>query len=141
MYHTLKNSGLSSFYLQHYLQQEALNHLYELVCLPIVESSVDKFSFGFRPFRSSQDFYFKLKRLFSHNQKLSYLLTINVDFSFNKLNKFWLLKNFPFDKQRLSCWIDSYYESNIFNFFYKSSILKSTNIVFSFFNFILSGLV
>lgn len=139
--HVLKNPGLSSFHSYNFIHEESYNYLCELACLPFVESYIDKFSFGFRPFRSSQDSYFKLKKIFSYNKKLSHSLIINIDFYFNHLNKFWLLKNFPFNKQQLSRWVDSFLGSDMSNIFHKMDVWESTNLLSTFFNFTVSGLV
>lgn len=139
--YALKNQGLSSSYSYNFIHEESYNYLCKLACLPFVESYIDKFSFGFRPFRSSQDSYFKLKKIFSYKKKLSYSLIIFIDFHFNQLNKFWLLKNFPFNKQQLSRWLDSFLGNDMSNIFHKVDVWESTNLLSTFFNFTVSGLV
>jgi hypothetical protein len=112
-----------------------------MACLPFLETKCDKSSYSFRPFRDALDLLKDIKKSFSSKDKQSWYLDIKINCSWNLQTKFWLLKNFPIERQILRSWlnnivINSFFEyNNSFFYFY------SKDIYFILFNYLLNGLL
>lgn len=103
-----------------------IQSIYNTLILPIVDFKCDRFSFGFRPYRSSLDLFVQLKRVININSIFwSTTLRLNESFSRNSLDKSIII-----DKRYLN-FINS-----------KRFYLKTDHpLYFTLFNLSLSGLV
>nr|YP_010700336.1 putative group II intron reverse transcriptase/maturase RoaA [Flexiglena variabilis]WCH63516.1 putative group II intron reverse transcriptase/maturase RoaA [Flexiglena variabilis] len=115
--------------------------LYNFFLTPINEFYSDRFSFGFRPYRSSFDgFLFLNKNLFFNFNKV-FSLKLKIDSIFNSLSIVWLLKNCPLNKNILKSWLFNIRSSNLFLDTNIYSLISYSTLFFSLVNFILNGLL
>nr|AKL78997.1 RoaA [Euglena viridis] len=135
----MKNNGLSLFYKNFSLYDNSFQALISLACLPITEFTVDRSVYGFRPYRDCSDLLMSIKSFFlKHKRKDFWCLDVKVFCSFNYLNKFWIIKNFPLEKKVLNSWFTRKSTISI-----NSCVLGLNNIELDsiLFNYLFNGLV
>jgi len=141
-FYITKPKGSSIFFNSPDIYVKALHSLYNSSVLPVVEFKSDKFSFGFRPYRDCQEFFFEIKNFFINNKKDFSCLNLKVASMSNFFTNDWLLKNFPLEKSILKSWLNN----NLFFSSYLSHnnvypVIGFTSIYNTFFNFLLNGLL
>lgn len=135
---TLKRiGGFSSFSNSHTLLSKTYFCLWNLAILPFVETISNKFSFSYRPFRSSKNEFFTLKKIFIAKSNFFYL-NIKVQFSITSQSRYWILNNFPNKNSFLRTWL-----LNLIFLPPKISNLRFdfSNLSYTFFNYLFSNLV
>lgn len=136
-----KSSGASLFFKLSNAYSLCLQSLLDIVSLPAVVTTSYKFSFGYGFIYYYPDFYSHLSYLSrtSYYKNLIWSLDVEVFFPFNEISKYWLLKNFPLPVSLLKRFL--YLNKSIILLSNKASFLFSNILYFSFYNYILNGLV
>lgn len=129
--------GFSFFFQMPSFYVNCIQCLWNYSVLPIVENDSDKFSYGFRPFRLTQDLFMEIKNSFLKKKLLLWIVDLKINFSINLCNCDWLIKNFPIEKKVLRSWL----RLNTFTFQNNLLYTEDGNIFFSLVNFSLNGLV
>nr|AEW12923.3 RoaA [Colacium vesiculosum] len=127
----LKKNGLSFSFKLPFIYHKCFLMLCNFTVLPVIEAKLDRFSYGFRPFRNSKDCFLEIVNFISKKQSFSCILKANISFSNFNIN--WLTKYFPFNK-------------NLLNFIFKDvneNFQINKNMIFfsTLFNFLLNELV
>lgn len=129
-----KKNGFSLFFQMPAFYISCIQCLWNFSILPIVENNSDKFSYGFRPFRSVQDLFFEIKNSFLKKKLFLWIINFKFNFYANLSDNYWLLKNFPMEKKILKSWFNP-------TFFRSFPCIDNSNIFFSLINFSVNGLV
>ena len=83
----------------------AMQALYLLALEPVVESTSDPKSYGFRPDRSTADAMVELFALLSRQDSPQWILEGDIKGFFDNINHDWLCLNVPMDKMVLQKWL------------------------------------
>lgn len=135
-----KGSSVSFFIFS--LYDMCFQSLWDISVLPFVEVSLDKFTYGFRPFRNYLDFFSILKNRFKYNTGYSFEWFGSLNILPLVTNSV-VLNNFPVEKRVLKGWI----KHGLLKFDMKflsdflSEFVPLSNICFTLLNFIFSGIV
>lgn len=135
-----KSRGASLFYTISKIYIQCLQGLLNTLSLPAIENTSYKFSFAYGSLCSYSDFSFHINKLL-HNcffNKFIWVLNVEVFFHFSETSKYWLLKNFPLPSSLIKPFL---YLNNSIIFPNTKLFLYSSNIFFSFYAYILNGLV
>lgn len=132
-----KRYGYSIFFQMPFFYMNCIQSLWNYSVLPIVENNSDKFSYGFRPFRSTQDLFVEIKNSFLKKRLPLWMVDFKINSSIKLYNSDWLMKNFPVEKKILRSW----FGLNTFNFLNNLAYFGDGNIFFSLVNFSVNGLV
>ena len=83
--------------------------IYAMALIPIAECTADKFSYGFRPYRSTQDARIKLEYTLKDlvTSKEVWILDADIKGFFDNISHNWILNNIPIDKKILNEWLKS----------------------------------
>lgn len=133
-FYLLKKKGFSIFFQTTTFYISCVQCLWNFSVLPILETNSDKYSYGFRPFRSVQDLFVEVKNSFLKKKLFLWNVNLKINSSIKFCNNSWLLKNFPMQKKILKSWL----EPNILSSF---PCIDNSNIFFSLINFSINGLV
>lgn len=87
------------------MKDRAMQALYLLALEPIAESIGDKFSYGFRKYRSCRDAIKYLYTCLSKRNSATWILEADIKGCFDNISHEWLLKHIPIDKQILLKWL------------------------------------
>ena len=130
-FYFLKKNGLSLSFRLPFIYHKCFLVLCNFSVLPVIDGKLDRFSYGFRPFRNCKDCFLEITNFFSKKQ--SFLWTLKYKIPFSILNTNWLIKYFPFNKNLLNFILNKIQ----YNFeIAKNNIFFSTLV-----NFLLNGLV
>lgn len=83
----------------------AMQALYLLALEPVVESTSDPKSYGFRPDRSTADAMVELFALLSRQDSPQWILEGDIKGFFDNINHDWLCRNVPMDRTMLRKWL------------------------------------
>lgn len=83
----------------------AMQALYLLALEPVVETTSDPRSYGFRPDRSTADAMVELFHLLSPKTGPQWVMDADIKSFFDKISHDWLLKSVPMDKGMLRKWL------------------------------------
>lgn len=138
-----KKSGASIF-VKLPLGYSKFNYaLWDNFLVPINESSPDRFSFHYRPYRYTYESFFTFKKFFSKGHYNFWFNKLKINSFFCKSNLDWLLKNCPVNKFVIKSWFFSNSRkvsySELFDLMDQDYYV--TNIFFSLVNFMVNGLL
>ena len=83
----------------------AMQALYLSALEPVIESTSDPKSFGFRPDRSTADAMVEIFQLMSQDDSPVWVLEGDIKGFFDNINHEWLCQNVPMDKKVLRLWL------------------------------------
>ena len=83
----------------------AMQALYLSALEPVIESTSDPKSFGFRPDRSTADAMVEIFQLMSRDDSPMWVLEGDIKGFFDNINHEWLCQNVPMDKKVLRLWL------------------------------------
>lgn len=86
------------------LQDRAQQALHLLALMPVAETTADKHSYGFRPYRRGMDAIEQCFRVLAKKRSPRWILEGDIKACFDKISHEWLKKNIPMDKVVLSKW-------------------------------------
>lgn len=133
-FYFLSKDGFSIFFQTPSFYISCMQCLWNYSVLPVIEKESDKFSYGFRPFRSVQDLFCEIKNSFFKKKLFLWLIDFKINLSVKFFNSNWLLKNFPMEKKILKSWVKS-------TLLWSFPCIDNSNIFFSLVNFSINGLV
>lgn len=83
--------------------------MHAMALAPIAECTADRFSYGFRPYRSTQDARVKLEYTLEDlvTSKEIWILDADIKGFFDHISHDWMIKNIPMDKKILTKWLKS----------------------------------
>lgn len=138
----LKKRGFSLFFRSLDIYESCFRCLWNIACLPFVETLSDRFSYAFRPYRNSSDILNQIKNIFKSKKKEDlHSLNIQLSFSWNLKNKIWALQNFPLERKILLSWFNSdKFLRNNSTFERFNNFLYTNNSSFILFNYLINGL-
>ncbi len=87
------------------MKDRAMQALHLLALEPVAETVGDKFSYGFRKYRSCRDAIKYLYTCLSRKNSATWVLEADIRGCFDNINHDWLLKHIPIDKQILRKWL------------------------------------
>lgn len=94
------------------MKDRAMQALYLLALEPIAETLGDKFSYGFRKFRSCRDAIKYIYTCLSKKNSATWILEADITGCFDNINHEWLVKHIPMDIQILEKWLKCGYIEN-----------------------------
>jgi len=83
----------------------AMQALYLSALEPVIESTSDLRSYGFRPDRSTADAMVEIFKLTSRRDSATWILEGDIKGFFDNINHEWLCQNVPMDKKVLRLWL------------------------------------
>ena len=87
------------------MKDRAMQALFLLALQPIAEHRADGHSYGFRPFRSTQDANRQVFNLLSRKICPKYIFEADIKGCFDNISHDWLLENIPMNKSVLKGWL------------------------------------
>lgn len=87
------------------MTDRATQALYLLALEPVIESTSDPNSYGFRPGRSTHDAMSQLFVSLSQKASAGWVLEADIEGFFDHINHDWMLSNVPMDKEVLRKWL------------------------------------
>jgi len=91
------------------MKDRAMQALYLLALDPVVETTADKNSYGFRQQRSCADAMDQCFNVLSHAPNTQWILEADVKSCFDRISHAWLLAHVPTDRTILQKWLKSGY--------------------------------
>ncbi len=91
------------------MQDRAMQALYLLALDPVVETTADPNSYGFRKERSCADAMEQCATVLSNSTRPQWILEGDIQSCFDKSSHAWLLTHIPMDKAILSTWLKTGY--------------------------------
>ncbi|MCB1116635.1 MAG: group II intron reverse transcriptase/maturase [Chlamydiia bacterium] len=89
------------------MKDRAMQALYLIGLSPVAETTGDKHSYGFRPYRSAADAIEQLFILLAKKRDPQWVLEGDIRKCFDEINHDWLLKTIPMEKKILRKWLRS----------------------------------
>ena len=87
----------------------AMQALHLLALEPVAETTADKNSYGFRPYRSTADAIHSCYIVLAKEGSAQWILEGDISGCFDNINHDWLLNNIPMDKTILKKWLKAGY--------------------------------
>lgn len=81
--------------------------LWNMALTPVVESTSDPVSYGFRPYRSCWDAHAQIKVVLSRKDSAQWILDAEIRKCFDSISHDWLLNNTPMESKVLKSWVKS----------------------------------
>ena len=91
------------------MQDRAMQALYLLALDPVVETTADPNSYGFRKARSCADAMEQCATALSHSTSAQWILEGDIHSCFDQISPAWLLTHIPMDKGILNTWLKAGY--------------------------------
>lgn len=91
--------------------------LWNLALSPVVESTSDPVSYGFRPYRGCWDAHAQIRVLLSREVSPTWILDADIRNCFDTISHDWLLANTPMEKKVLRSWLKSGFIESSGDFF------------------------
>lgn len=91
------------------MYDRAVQTLWKLALEPIAECTGDQHSYGYRPYRSTQDAAQILWLMFSKERRPMWVLEADIKGFFDNIHHDWIMENIPIDKQILKQFLKSGY--------------------------------
>lgn len=79
--------------------------LWNMALTPVVESTSDPASYGFRPSRGTWDAHAQIRVVLSRKASPTWVLDADIQKCFHTINHHWLLTNTPMEKRVLRSWL------------------------------------
>ena len=89
------------------MSDRARKALWNLDLTPVVESTSDPVSYGFRPYRSCWDAHAQIKVVLCRKESPQWILVADIRKCFDTINHKWLLENTPMETKVLKSWLKS----------------------------------
>lgn len=89
------------------MMDRARQALWNLALSPVVESTSDPVSYGFRPYRSCWDAHAQIKVVLSRKDSPKWILDADIRKCFDTISHKWLLENTPMESKILESWLKS----------------------------------
>lgn len=98
------------------MHDRAMQALYAMALLPVAETTADRHSYGFRPYRSCADAIGQCFTVLSQRQSAEWVLEADISGCFDNISHAWMLSNIPMDGRMLKSWLTAgYMEQGIFH--------------------------
>jgi len=81
--------------------------LWNLALSPVVESTLDPVSYGFRPYPSCWDAHAQIQAVLSRKDSAQWILHADIRKCFDTISQEWLLENAPMETKLLKSWLKS----------------------------------
>lgn len=94
------------------MKDRAYQALHLLALQPIAETTADKGSYGFRPFRSCHDAIERCYIHLSRRDSATWVLEGDIKGCFDNISHQWLIENIPLDKKILQQWLKAGFMEN-----------------------------
>ena len=94
------------------MKDRAMQAVHATALLPIAETTGDRNSYGFRPYRSCQDAIDQIRILMSPANRPQWVLEGDIKGCFDNISHDWILNNIPMDKRILRQWLKCGYMEN-----------------------------
>lgn len=94
------------------ISDRARQALWNISLLPAIEATSDPHSYGFRPYRSCWNANKQIRTLLDKDQSPDWILDVDIEKCFDKINHNWLLKNTPMETKVLKSWLKAGYLEN-----------------------------
>jgi RNA-directed DNA polymerase len=94
------------------MQDRAYQALHLLALQPIAETTADKSSYGFRPFRSCHDAIERCYIHLSRRDSAVWVLEGDIKGCFDNISHQWLIENIPMDRKVLQQWLNAGFIEN-----------------------------
>lgn len=91
------------------MKDRAMQALYKLALEPVMETTADRHSYGFRPERSTADAIQQCYIALAKGRSPRWILEADIEGCFDNINHKWLLDNIPMDKTILKKWLKAGY--------------------------------
>lgn len=91
------------------VRDRAMQALYKLALEPVVETTADRHSYGFRPERSTADAIQQCYTTLSWKRSAQWILEADIEGCYDNISHQWLLDNIPMDKTILKKWLKAGY--------------------------------
>jgi RNA-directed DNA polymerase len=87
------------------MSDRARQALWNMALLPTVEATSDPHSYGFRPYRGRWDVNAQIRVLLDKPRSPEWVLNVDIEKCFDKINHNWLLENTPMETKVLKSWL------------------------------------
>ena len=94
------------------MSDRARQALWNNSLLPVVEATSDPHSYGFRPYRSCWIANKQIRTLLDKVHSPEWILDVDIEKCFDKINHNWLLENTPMETKVLKSWLKAGYLEN-----------------------------
>ena len=94
------------------MKDRAMQAVHATALLPIAETTGDRNSYGFRPYRSCQDAIDQIRILMRPANRPQWVLEGDIKGCFDNISHDWILNNIPMDKRILRQWLKCGYMEN-----------------------------
>ena len=94
------------------MQDRAYQALHLLALQPVAETTADKGSYGFRPYRSCHDAIERCYIHLSRNDSATWVLEGDIKGCFDNISHQWLIENIPMDRKILQQWLKAGFIEN-----------------------------
>ncbi len=94
------------------MQDRAYQALHLLALQPVAETTADKGSYGFRPYRSCHDAIERCYIHLSRRDSAGWILEGDIKGCFDNISHQWLIENIPMDKKILQQWLNAGFIEN-----------------------------
>ena len=94
------------------MKDRAMQAVHATALLPIAETTGDRNSYGFRPYRSCQDAIDQIRILMRPRKRPQWVLEGDIKGCFDNISHDWILNNIPMDKRILRQWLKCGYMEN-----------------------------
>jgi RNA-directed DNA polymerase len=94
------------------MKDRAFQALHLLALQPIAETTADKSSYGFRPYRSCHDAIERCYIHLSRQDSATWILEGDIKGCFDNISHQWLIENIPIDKKILQQWLSAGFIEN-----------------------------
>ena len=81
--------------------------LWNLALIPVVETTSDSFSYGFRPYRGCWDAHAQIQAILSRKDSATWILDTDIRKCCDTSSHDWLLRNTPMERKILKSWLKS----------------------------------
>ena len=116
----------------------AYQTLWNMSLLPIVETTSDLHSYGFRPYYDDLDTNNQIQTLLFQKDSVGWILNLEIKKCCNSINHQWLLAKIPMNKKVLKKWIKIGFFDDLFNM--QETTFQEEIITTTLVNFVLNGL-
>lgn len=118
----------------------AYQTLWNMSLLPIIETTSDLHSYGFRPYYDDLDTNNQIQTLLFQKNSMGWILNLEIKKCCNPINHQWLLAKIPMNKKVLKKWIKIGFFDDLFLFNMQETAFQEEIITTTLVNFVLNGL-
>jgi RNA-directed DNA polymerase len=91
------------------MSDRARQALWNMALLPVVETTSDPHSYGFRPYRGCWDANAQIRTLLCRKDSPTWILDADIEKCFDSINHDWLLEHTPMETKVLKSWLKAGY--------------------------------